>query len=38
VMGILMQQPLNEIHRKAVEISAFVCTQKGATPEIPKSF
>jgi fructokinase len=32
VMGILNQQPLNQIHRKAVEISAFVCTQKGATP------
>lgn len=32
VMGILNKKPLNEIHRKAVEISAFVCTQKGATP------
>jgi fructokinase len=38
VMGILNKQPLLEIHRKAVEISAFVCTQKGATPEIPKYF
>ena len=36
VMGILKQQPLNEIHRKAVEISAFVCTQKGATPVLPE--
>lgn len=36
VMGILKQQPLNEIHRKAVEISAFVCTQKGATPILPE--
>lgn len=36
VMGILKQQPLNEIHRKAVDISAFVCTQKGATPILPE--
>jgi len=32
VMGILNNLSLKEIHRKAVEISAFVCTQKGATP------
>jgi len=32
VIGILNKWSLNEIHRKAVEISAFVCTQKGATP------
>jgi fructokinase len=38
VMGILNKKPLNQIHAKAVEISAFVCTQKGATPEIPKYF
>jgi len=36
VMGILNKQPLQQIHRKAVEISAFVCTQKGATPILPK--
>lgn len=36
VMGILKLQPLNEIHRKAVDISAFVCTQKGATPILPE--
>jgi fructokinase len=35
VMGILNKRPLKEIHQKAVEISAFVCTQKGATPTIP---
>jgi fructokinase len=35
VMGILNKKPLNEIHAKAVEISAFVCTQKGATPILP---
>lgn len=36
VVGILKKQPLKEIHRKAVEISAFVCTQKGATPVLNK--
>jgi len=35
VMGILNRNPLNEIHRKAVELSAFVCTQKGGTPVLP---
>ena len=34
VMGILNKQPLREIHRKAVELSAFVCTQKGGTPAL----
>lgn len=38
VVGILNKQPLKEIHRKAVEISAFVCTQKGATPVLPAEF
>ncbi len=35
VMGILSKKPLKEIHAKAVELSAFVCTQKGATPILP---
>jgi fructokinase len=38
VMGILNKKPLKEIHRKAVEISAFVCTRKGATPILPEKF
>ena len=37
VMGILNRKPLNEIHRKAVELSAFVCTQKGGTPALPEN-
>lgn len=37
VIGILNQKPLNEIHRKAVELSAFVCTQKGGTPVLPET-
>lgn len=34
-MGIINDLPLNEIHKKAVEISAFVCTQNGAMPVLP---
>jgi fructokinase len=30
--GILLGIPLIEIHKRATEISAFVCTQKGANP------
>jgi len=37
VMGILNKKPLSEIHRKAVELSAFVCTQKGGTPVLPET-
>jgi fructokinase len=37
VMGILHKWPLNKIHIRAVEISAFVCTQKGATPILPEN-
>ena len=34
-MGILHDLPLKEIHQKAVEISAFVCTKNGAMPLLP---
>jgi fructokinase len=33
IAGILKGIPLKEIHNKATEIAAFVCTQKGATPK-----
>lgn len=33
VMQILDQKSLKDIHQKAVDISAFVCTQNGAMPE-----
>ena len=36
VVGILNKLPLREVHVKAVEVSAFVCTQKGATPVLPE--
>lgn len=32
--GILKGLSLSEVHRKATEIAAFVCTKKGATPEL----
>jgi fructokinase len=34
ITGILRGIPLKEVHKKATEISAYVCTQKGATPKI----
>lgn len=37
VTGILNDIPLRDIHRKATEIAAFVCTRPGATPLIDKS-
>jgi len=33
--GILKGYPLADVHRKATEIAALVCTHKGATPEFP---
>lgn len=36
VTGLLKKRPLQQIHEKATEVAAFVCSQKGATPQIPK--
>ena len=33
---ILKGMPVSEAHRKAVEVSAFVCTQNGAMPVLPQ--
>jgi len=33
IVGFANDNSLKEIHQKAVEISAFVCTQDGAMPE-----
>ncbi|MBW1613306.1 MAG: carbohydrate kinase [Deltaproteobacteria bacterium] len=33
IAGILKNMPLNKIHRMAVDMSAWVCTKQGATPE-----
>lgn len=35
--AILRGLPIAEAHKKAVEVSAYVCTQNGAMPEIPES-
>ena len=37
IASILKGLPVREAHRKAVETSAFVCTQKGAMPVLPES-
>ena len=34
IAGLLKGVPLKEIHKKASEIAAYVCTQKGATPKL----
>jgi fructokinase len=34
IAGILKGIPLKVIHKKATEIAAYVCTQKGATPKL----
>ncbi|RIJ47578.1 carbohydrate kinase [Maribellus luteus] len=35
-MGILMKWPVNRVHQLAVDVSAYVCTQKGAMPLLPE--
>jgi fructokinase len=37
IAGILKGIPLKEIHKKAAEIAAYVCTQKGATPKLTRN-
>jgi fructokinase len=36
VMGLLHSEPLTKIHKRASEIAAFVCTQRGAVPLPPE--
>lgn len=33
-VGLLCKKPISDIHKLAVDISAFVCTQDGATPTL----
>lgn len=35
VTGILQGRPLHEVHRRATETAAYVCTQAGGTPVLP---
>lgn len=37
-IGLLDGNELDAINRKAVAVSAFVCSQSGATPDIPDKF
>ena len=37
ISGILKGKTVPEAHRLAVETSAFVCSNKGAMPELPSS-
>ena len=36
--AILSGKPVPEAHKLAVEVSAYVCTQSGAMPELPEAF
>ncbi len=36
--AILAGKPMAEAHKLAVEVSAFVCTRKGAMPKIPRKY
>lgn len=38
VAGLLSGHPICEIHRRAVEVSAYVCTCQGAMPHLPKEY
>jgi fructokinase len=37
-LGFLNNSPLAEIHQIATDLAAFVCTKKGAMPEVPDAF
>jgi sugar/nucleoside kinase (ribokinase family) len=37
VSGLLQNHGLKKIHETATLVSAFVCTQKGATPKLPEN-
>lgn len=36
-VGLLAGWPLDEINQRASEVAAFVCSQPGATPQLPES-
>lgn len=35
-LGVLAGWPLDDIHRRASEVAAYVCSKPGATPELPE--
>lgn len=38
ISSILKGIPVEEAHRRAVEVSAYVCTRQGAMPKLPEKF
>ncbi len=38
VLGLLLDWELERINRRAIEVAAYVCSQKGATPSLPDRF
>jgi fructokinase len=36
IAGLLADRPLDKINRHASQVGAYVCTQSGATPKLPK--
>ncbi|MDA3904627.1 MAG: carbohydrate kinase [Bacteroidales bacterium] len=36
LMGLIHKKALSNIHRQAAQVSAFVCSQHGATPQLPR--
>ena len=38
ISSLMKGESLEKAHEKAVNIAAYVCTQKGAMPEIPNNF
>jgi fructokinase len=34
IASLLQNKPLEEVHKKAIEVAAFVCTQIGAITDI----
>jgi fructokinase len=36
VVGLLRKLPLEIIHKNAINLASYVCTQKGATPKLSK--
>jgi fructokinase len=36
-MGLLQNLPLTEINRRACQVASFVCSQSGATPQLPSN-
>jgi fructokinase len=35
-LGLLANWPLDEVNRRASEVAAYVCSQPGATPQLPE--